>query len=56
MVSGGWNAMFDSLDEKIKADDAVEISRRERIVKRVIVAALSILLFAGLYFAVRMLD
>lgn len=48
--------MFDSLDEKIKHDDAVEISRSERIAKRVVVAVLSILLFGGLYFAVRMLE
>lgn len=48
--------MFDSLDEQIKHDDAVEITRRERIVKAVIVAVLSILLFGGLYFAVRILE
>jgi hypothetical protein len=48
--------MFDSLDEKIKHDDAVETSRRERIVKGVAVAILSILLFGGLYFAVRMVE
>ncbi len=48
--------MFDSLDEQIKHDDAVEISRGERIAKRVAVAALSVLLFGGLYFAVRMLE
>jgi hypothetical protein len=46
--------MFDSLDEKIKHDDAVETSRSERIAKRVVVAILSVLLFGGLYFAVRM--
>jgi len=48
--------MFESLDEKIKHDDAVEISRRERVVKGVVVAVLSILLFGGLYYAVRMLE
>jgi hypothetical protein len=48
--------MFDSLDEKIKHDDAVETSRSERIGKRVAVVILSILLFGGLYFAVRMLE
>ena len=48
--------MFDSLDEKIKHDDAVETSRGERIAKGVAVAVLSILLFGGLYFAVRMLE
>ncbi len=48
--------MFDSLDEQIKHDDAAEITRRERIVKAALVAALSVLLFGGLYFAVRMLE
>jgi len=48
--------MFESLDEKIKHDDAVEISRRERVVKGVVLAVLSILLFGGLYYAVRMLE
>ena len=48
--------MFDSLDEQIKHDDAVEITRRERIFKAAIVTVLSILLFGGLYFAVRILE
>jgi len=48
--------MFDSLDEKMKHDDAVEISRKERIVRWVAIAVLSILLFGGLYFAVHMVQ
>lgn len=48
--------MFDSLDETIKHDDAVEGSRRERIVKAVAVVVISILLFGGLYLAVKMLE
>jgi hypothetical protein len=48
--------MFDSLDEKIRHDDAVETSRGERIGKTAAVALLSILLFGGLYFSVRMLE
>jgi hypothetical protein len=46
--------MFDSLEDKIKQDDQVEVSRNERIVKGVVIAALSVLLFGGLYFAIRM--
>ena len=46
--------MFDSLEDKIKQDDSVEISRNERIVKGVVIAALSVLLFGGLYFAIKM--
>jgi hypothetical protein len=46
--------MFDSLSATIRHDDAVEISRTERIVKAVVIAVFSILLFGGLYYAVRM--
>ena len=46
--------MFDSLDDKIKQDDRAEVSRNERVVKGLVIAALSILLFGGLYFAIRM--
>jgi hypothetical protein len=46
--------MFDSLDDKIKEDDKAETSRNERVVKGVVIAALSILLFGGLYLAIRM--
>jgi hypothetical protein len=48
--------MFDSLDEKIKHDAAAETTSRERVVKGIVIAVLSILLFGGLYFAVRMLE
>ena len=47
--------MFDSLEDRIKHDDDVEIPRSERIVKRVAIAVLSVLLFGGLYFAIRMI-
>lgn len=48
--------MFDSLDEKMKHDDAAETSRGERVAKGVVIAILSILLFGGLYWAVRMVQ
>jgi hypothetical protein len=48
--------MFDSLDDRIRHDNAVEVSRRERILKVVLITLLSILLFGGLYFAVRMVE
>ena len=48
--------MFDSLDEKIKRDDALETSRGERIGKGVAIGVLSILLFGGLYLAIRLLE
>ena len=47
--------MFDSLDEKIKHDDQVETTRKERIAKAFAIAGLSILLFGGLVVVVWML-
>jgi len=48
--------MFDSLDEKIKLDDAAETSRSERIAKGVAIAILLIVLFGGLYWVVRLAE
>ena len=48
--------MFDSLADRIKADDQQEVNRTERIIRWVAVAVLSVLLFGGLYFGVRMLE
>jgi hypothetical protein len=48
--------MFDSLDEQMKQDAAKETTKGEQTVKYVVVAALSVLLFGGLYYAVRMLE
>ena len=48
--------MFDSLEDQIKHDDHVEISRRERIIKALAVFALSILLFGGLYLIWRIVN
>ncbi|HTP35342.1 MAG TPA: hypothetical protein VMJ75_24365 [Candidatus Acidoferrales bacterium] len=48
--------MFDSLEDKIKHDNTVEISRSERIAKGALIGVLSIVLFGGLYFAIRLLE
>lgn len=48
--------MFDSLDEQMKHDAAIETTKSERTVKWVIIASLSVLLFSGLYFAIRVLE
>lgn len=47
--------MFDSLEEKIRHDSAGEKSRTERIVEGVVIAVLSVIVFGGLYYAIRML-
>ena len=46
--------MFDSLENQIKLDEHIEVSRKEQIVKILAITALSIFLFGGLYFAIRM--
>ena len=48
--------MFDSLADRIKADEHQEVNNTERVIRWVAVAVLSILLFGGLYFGVRMLE
>jgi hypothetical protein len=48
--------MFDSLDEQMKHDDALETTPKQRIAKWAAVTVLSILAFGGLYMAVRMFE
>jgi len=48
--------MFDSLDDQMKHDDALETTSGQRMGKWVTIGALSVLLFAGLIFAIRMLQ
>jgi hypothetical protein len=48
--------MFDSLDDKIKHDEAVEKSPREQFVQGVAVAILSVVGFFTLLMAVGMLS
>ncbi len=48
--------MFDSLSDRIKQDEQQEVNSTERFVRWAVVAVLSILLFGGLYFGVRMLE
>jgi hypothetical protein len=49
-------SMFESLSERIKEDEHKEINRTERIIRWVVIAVLSVVLFGGLYMAVRMLE
>jgi hypothetical protein len=48
--------MFDSLDEQIKADDRKSSSPRERMMLWVAVAVVTVLVFGGLYYGVRVLE
>jgi flagellar basal body-associated protein FliL len=46
--------MFDSLADQIRHDEHEQTNSRERAIRWVVISVLSVLLFAGLYAAVRM--
>ncbi len=46
--------MFDTLADQIRHDSREQMTMPQRIVEGVVVAVLSVLLFAGLYFSIRM--
>lgn len=48
--------MFDSLADRMKEDDNKEVNSTERIIRWLTVIVLSVLLFSGLYYGVRMLE
>jgi len=48
--------MFESLDETMKHHAEKETTPGREAVKWMVVAALSVMLFGGLYFAVRILE
>lgn len=53
---GGLNDMFDSLDEQMKHDIREQQSGKERMLIYTAVAIVSVVVFVGLYFAVRMME
>ena len=48
--------MFDTLADRIRADEHSEVNRTERIVRMVAVVVISFVLFGGLYFGVKMIE
>jgi hypothetical protein len=48
--------MFESLADRIREDDHQEVKSGERAIRLLVVLALSVLLFAGLWFGIRMLE
>jgi len=48
--------MFETLDERMRHDAHIEKSPQERLFEGILIAVLSVLLFGGLYYAVRMLQ
>lgn len=49
-------SMFESLSDRIKADDREEVNSTERIIRWVLMLVLSVVLFGGLYMGVRLLE
>ena len=48
--------MFDSLADRIREDEHKEVTRTERIVRYLVIAVLSVVLFGGLYYVVQHLE
>ena len=48
--------MFDSLADRIREDEHSTVNNTERLVRWLVVAVVTILLFGGLYYGVRMLE
>jgi hypothetical protein len=46
--------MFDSLADQMKHDEHEQINSKEKAIRYSIIAVLSVLLFVGLYMAVRL--
>jgi hypothetical protein len=47
--------MFDSLADRMKQDDKLEVNTAERMIRLLAVIVISVAVFGGLYYAVRML-
>ena len=47
--------MFDSLADRMKQDDKLEVNNTERAIRLLAVIVISVVVFGGLYYAVRML-
>ncbi len=48
--------MFDSLDETIKHDEEEQVSPKEKYLRWLAVAIVSVLVFGGLYIGVRLVE
>ncbi len=48
--------MFESLDDQMKHDAKAEKTQKERVIEVLAIVVLSVVIFAGLFFGVRMLQ
>jgi hypothetical protein len=56
MAGGETEYMFEDLEEKIKHDDNETMTRSERRLRNIVVVVLSVVLFGGLYAALRFME
>ena len=49
-------SMFDSLADRMKQDEKLEVNNTEKALRLVAVLVISVLLFGGVYFVVRLLE
>lgn len=48
--------MFDSLADRMKADENLAVNKTERYLRWALIAVVSVVLFGGLYMGVRFLE
>ena len=48
--------MFDSLADRIREDEHKEVNTTERVIRYVAIVVISVLVFGGLYYGVRMVQ
>ena len=48
--------MFDSLADRIREDEHKEVNTTERVLRWIAIAVISVVLFGGLYYGVRMME
>ena len=48
--------MFDSLADRIREDEHKEVNNTERVIRWLVVAVVSVAVFGGLYYGVRMMQ
>ena len=48
--------MFDSLSDQIREDEHKQVNTTERMIRYALTGVVAVILFGGLYYAVRMLE
>ena len=47
--------MFDSLADRIREDEHKEVNNKERVLRWIVMGVVSVVVFGGLYYGIRML-